>query len=293
MSGCNYFEQLISQALDGELSSAEEQELCSHLRTCPDCRLLAEALTGISGVMRDGTVDPPESLYGSVMERIEADDSESENEPIPISHARQRASRPWMKTLIAACLVIVIGAAGISVIARSLRAGSSAHDIAEERAAAAEDANTYGALYEDEAPMEMEPAPMPLQDGATAAGSAQEAADAEPAAAEPEAEEAAVASYTTAESDSDEARMIALQERYTLDTPAEVPSGREADFESLIHSSGPDDSGTRFVFAYVEYRGVIYEFSTGDEGELIWRDAAEGMLSRSPGTLEDFLDIFE
>ena len=84
---------------------------------------------------------------------------------------------------------------------------------------------------------------------------------------------------------------------YTLDSPAGVPEGREADFEALLEDVGLPDGQPQNEYrsiAFVEYRGVIYEFFTDvPEGKLLlWRDAAEGAdLMRSPTSPAALWDI--
>ena len=41
MATCEYFLELLSAGLDGELTADEERELAEHLATCRECRTLA------------------------------------------------------------------------------------------------------------------------------------------------------------------------------------------------------------------------------------------------------------
>lgn len=81
----------------------------------------------------------------------------------------------------------------------------------------------------------------------------------------------------------------------TLET-RQVPAGRESDFEAIITDShqSPDISTASWtVIAYVEYKGVVYEFLSDADGQsLLWRDAAEGVYPIvSPQTPDALLSL--
>ena len=48
MTECEYYQQLISQRLDGELTAAQEHELAEHLSRCADCRAVDAAFRALS-----------------------------------------------------------------------------------------------------------------------------------------------------------------------------------------------------------------------------------------------------
>ena len=272
---CDVFELLISRKLDNDLSEAEEAALRGHLSTCPDCRALAETLTAVTLSLRGDTAEPPEALASSVMERIDAYHTAPKRRPF----------RPWAKVLIAASLALVIGAGGFAAWVGTGRMGSSAdsavmEEAVEEIAMEAPAAEAPAAAMAEEAPAM--PMPEPMED----AGAGYSTTTAEEDGAwygNGGAEEA------EPEQDTDIlARLAAL---YTLDSPAFVPEGQEAFFESLLTDAGADPGDELTVFSYVEYRGGIYEFST-DGHLLVWRDTAEGFPTVSPAPIEAFLDIF-
>lgn len=260
---CEQYELLISRKLDNDLTQAEKNDLREHLHVCPSCRAEYEALSGVKELLGDALVEPPETLVASVMDRIAA------------YPAVPKRRQPWKKALIAACLAAVIGGGGITAVVNARRADS---------AAAA--AKTVEAIEEYAVAM---PAPMPEEkydNGAPmlAAGTADAyATDSTTDMELPEPSEA--------ERSLDAALDVyGFLSPYTLDAPASVPEGREADFETLLkdaHIAPPDG---RDIIAYVEYRGVIYEFSTDGE-VLVWRDAAEGMPVTSTASVEALLDI--
>lgn len=167
---------------------------------------------------------------------------------------------PWKKALVAACLVLVIGVGGVSALVSTHRAASDA-----AKTETVETVEEYAAMSA--------PVPEAEYDNGTpmlAAGAPEEAC--EPAA------DAAV-------------EQAALRGDTDLDGwPYTVPAGREADFEELLQDAHSTPSEDREILAYVEYRGVIYEFSA-DGDALVWRDAAEGFPVTSPASIDALWDI--
>lgn len=268
---CEYYQELMSRMLDAELLPAEAEALREHARTCSDCRTLTAAFSGVVLSLRDDPAEPPESLVSGVMARIGAYENAAAEpetpapEPVPIENVRRRGMRPWAKAAIAACLVAVIGLGGYSAFIgqqRSRASSASAESIMMDYAVAESAAAT--AEEEMPAPMAEEPA--------------QGAPDMMLAAETEEDWEAANADYG--------ARAVPS----TIDEPLFVPDGREAEFEAVLQAVGnPETDGAQTV-AYVEYRGVIYEFTTDGEN-LFWRDAAEGMPALSPASVDELWDI--
>ena len=162
---------------------------------------------------------------------------------------RRRVSR----ALLAACLALALLAGG-AVGLRRMRFGAAAEATVTEQADAG-----YG--YTGSSAGMPEPAPEEVVEEA-----APEAAEREAASADDDSIPEAPGS---------------------IDAPVLVPEDRQADFEALLGDAGVTPSEERTVIAYVEYRGVIYEFSR-DGDALVWRDAAEGMAVTSPAT-EDAL----
>ena len=66
---CEYYEELIGAALDGEITAEEEKELRAHLESCEACRNFYEAMQAISGA-DDALGEPPESFTANVMARV-------------------------------------------------------------------------------------------------------------------------------------------------------------------------------------------------------------------------------
>ena len=68
MKNCEYYEELIGAALDGEITAEEDKELRAHLESCEVCRSFYEAMQAISGT-DDALGDVPENFTTNVMAR--------------------------------------------------------------------------------------------------------------------------------------------------------------------------------------------------------------------------------
>lgn len=69
MKDCEYYEELIGAALDGEITAEEDKELRAHLESCEACRSFYEAMQAISGT-DDALGDVPENFMANVMARV-------------------------------------------------------------------------------------------------------------------------------------------------------------------------------------------------------------------------------
>lgn len=270
-----YFENLILRLPDGDLSGGEKEQLQGHLSSCADCRRLFFSVRSVTETLDDDASQPPEGFAADVMDRILA--AEAERFPAPgfdmerrTKSARRRRRRGAAAFLgMAAVFVLVIG--GGVYLSRGLlgHVSSSSETVLQQSAVmeAAERTQTAAAA-----------APRAAVSNSAAAEEA--ALEAEEAVLDADAVPAAGAADTG----------------YTWENPAPVPAGRESDFEALLETARWDDglpTSSFHVFTAVEYRGVIYEFLTNDDGEyLLWRDAAEGVtLNRSTGTVAELMDL--
>jgi len=101
---CERYLDLISARMDGELTLLEESQLSAHLRSCPQCRAIAEDLKGIHSELSGMEPAPvPEELSRRVMEQIHAEQT-----------ARRTAARQRRRTVrqlagLAACLALCVG----------------------------------------------------------------------------------------------------------------------------------------------------------------------------------------
>ena len=274
-ANCEYYESLMSRMLDGDLLNAESDALRDHIRTCKSCRTLCIAFCGMTLSLRRDLADAPAELSGSVMSRIrtwEAEQALEADEPMedPVPLSRERRVSPkkrWMPTVIAACLVLVIGVGAASALVQSGKKSADTADMAAYSRTAETESNAA------EAPAAM--AESAAFDMAKAAAEEGEAEAAEPMEAAPEA-------------------ALGTAQGYTLSDPAFVPEGLEADFEALLSDAGSLPETSLHVFFYVEHRGVIYEFMTDENEEyLLWRDAAEGFPTLSQGSFDDLWAIFK
>lgn len=102
MSGCEYYQELISRMPDEELSGEEKTALAEHLKDCPDCALLYDAFSGLSEMIKEDLVEAPESIRINVMAELRREEIKKKN-----SVKRKRISRI---VAAAACLVLVFSA---------------------------------------------------------------------------------------------------------------------------------------------------------------------------------------
>lgn len=151
-SNCEYYQQLMSRMLDGDLMDAETAALREHIRSCRECRALCAAFSSMTLSLRGDTAQPPEELVPGVMARIYAAESEEKAagpaeeapapaaerpSPAPERQARRRkpVSEPaprsrraaplWAKCAAAACLVLIVGG-GVLSAWRGGRSGAAA-----------------------------------------------------------------------------------------------------------------------------------------------------------------------
>lgn len=103
---CTRYEELMSAALDGELSAGERRELDRHLAQCPACAELFDELREQSAALRGLDCRLPDSLHDRILK-----DLPPQEKPAP----RPAAWRQW--AALCACLVLV--AAGIFALTRT------------------------------------------------------------------------------------------------------------------------------------------------------------------------------
>lgn len=111
MHSCDEMTQLISAAIDGELSCEETSALNEHLNTCSVCRVLFDDLRALNNaaVDTDG-ISAPEGFTQQVMDRIAANPAQ-EASVIPFP-AKRKLPSAWKKWALTAALfaVVVFGA---------------------------------------------------------------------------------------------------------------------------------------------------------------------------------------
>lgn len=109
MTECEYYQQLISQRLDGELTAAQEHELAEHLSRCADCRAVDAAFRALSEGFADSAEDAPADLCENVMGEIRREKSERPTSTARSAHGaaclqRRRASRLSARPQLLLCL---------------------------------------------------------------------------------------------------------------------------------------------------------------------------------------------
>lgn len=106
MNGCEKYQELISAAIDNELSSEEKAELAEHLKVCSECASLYRAFEGLSSAMTAELEEMPAELHENIMAEIRREDIKKKN---------KKLSKP-LKTILAsaACAVFIVGAAFIA-----------------------------------------------------------------------------------------------------------------------------------------------------------------------------------
>ena len=105
-----------------------------------------------------------------------------------------------------------------------------------------------------------------------------------------------IIAIAAAVADEAETSAAARGAEYTWENPAQVPEGREEDFQALIGAADMPEGLVEEdfqLFAAVEFHGVIYEFLQDETGTaMLWRDAAESAYPVPiAGTPADLWDI--
>jgi len=98
---CDKYLELMSAALDGELTAEERRALDSHLAVCPECAALFRTLSENTKAMRELDCEVPADLKGRIMSSL----------PRQETPARQGKVIPWKRWVpvaAAACLVLVV-----------------------------------------------------------------------------------------------------------------------------------------------------------------------------------------
>ena len=102
MGNCEYYQELISCMLDGELTSQDEERLRTHMESCAECRAMYEAFSSLSGTLAADLEDPPAELTQGIMFKVRASEA---------AHRKRGRVRVGRIAAAAACLAVVIFAA--------------------------------------------------------------------------------------------------------------------------------------------------------------------------------------
>jgi hypothetical protein len=113
---CEKALELMSAALDGELTPAERNALDAHLADCPHCAALYEELSGQSRLLRELDCDVPEDLSQRILSQLPQQTAAPAEKRRPVVR--------WKKWgVLAACAALVLWA-GLTMPSH-LRMGSS------------------------------------------------------------------------------------------------------------------------------------------------------------------------
>ena len=249
MKNCEYYEELIGAALDGEITAEEDKELRAHLESCEACQSFYEAMQAISGT-DDALGDVPENFTTNVMARVHETAAPAEKP------AKKKASIQRLVTRYGA----LAAAAAVAIWAGVTFGGTFAAKSADSTSSNAPEIAMYSGSGEesvcDEAPAE---AP---------AGGRMMAAAPESAAAN-DADGGTAVTVTAEKGASDDAVTLpddGFFAGYLLLDEGETPTP-ERDCDYTITLDAPD--GTESVYRlWVEEESLVWQKADGDAAHL-------------------------
>ncbi len=142
---CNNYIELMSAALDGELTAEERRELDAHLAVCPECADLFKILAANARAARELDCEMPADLKDRIMSNLPAQEAAPKKGKV-ISWKR------WVPVAAAACLALVV-----TLIPHSGNNGSSAP--MQLAPAASQDMSVADGAKYGHNPAEMAPVP--------------------------------------------------------------------------------------------------------------------------------------
>ncbi len=116
MRDCDKYLEMISAMVDGELDAEQETELRTHIDSCGDCAKVYDAFMGISDVLGDDLIAPPETLAKGIMYKID----------LQKKGGAGRRFAFGRYTAIAACLALALFGASHFGLFDGLKTGSTA-----------------------------------------------------------------------------------------------------------------------------------------------------------------------
>ena len=108
---CDKYLELMSAALDGELTAEEHRELDSHLAVCPECAQLYQNLSGQTAALRELDCEVPADLKQRIMDNLPAQEkAEPKIKPVRWTPKTGRVIhwKRWAPVAAAACLALVV-----------------------------------------------------------------------------------------------------------------------------------------------------------------------------------------
>lgn len=253
MKNCEYYEELIGAAIDGEITAEEDKELRAHLESCEACRNFYEAMQAISGT-DDALGDVPEDFTANVMARVHEAAAPAEK---PVKRKAGIARLVTRYGALAAAAAVAIWA-GVTFGGTFAAKGASSTAREESEIAmysAAEDSTETGKAARDAAPAEAPEAPA---GGRMMAAAPESAADGG-VTVTVTAEKGAADDAVTLPDDGFFAGYLLLDEG-----EASAPE-RERDYTVTL--TAPD--GTESVYRlWIEEESVIWQEADGDAAHL-------------------------
>lgn len=112
---CRTIEDLLSEALDGELSESASTEVALHLEACADCRRVLAELRAIreAAALLPREIEPGRNLWPRVAARIKSPSLPAE----PVRRGWRSPGRAW---LAAAALIVLTVLAGLWARSRQM-----------------------------------------------------------------------------------------------------------------------------------------------------------------------------
>lgn len=262
MKNCEYYEELIGAAIDGEITAEEDKELRAHLESCGTCRNFYEAMQAISGT-DNALGEPPEEFTANVMALVHK------------AAAPQEKKAPAKKKTNITRLVTRYGALA-AVAAAAIWAGTAFFGAKGSSGAAPETA--------------MFSMPAPVTGESAACG---EAADAAPAEAAPRSMTAA-APDTAAANDAGGVTVTVMAEKCAADEALTLSD--DGFFAGhLLLSEGETPAPERscdYALTLAAPDGTESEYRLWIEEErVIWQEADGGAAHLSPATPEALSEI--
>ncbi len=137
MSDEEYFEQLVSNSLDGTLTDSEREKLEEHLAECPSCAALKQDLEQMRAWFAE-EVEVPEGLHEGIMHKLEQETK------MQVVQPEKPVRRMPVFTMVAAAAVVVLVVLGGGLMPAFSTVDSSGNATGSSHASAAE-----GAAYGD------------------------------------------------------------------------------------------------------------------------------------------------
>ena len=261
MKNCEYYEELIGAAIDGEITAEEDKELRAHLESCGTCRSFYEAMQAIAGA-DNALGEPPEDFTATVMALVH-------------KAAAPQEKAPAKKKTNITRLVTRYGALA-AVAAAAIWAGTAFFGAKGSSGAAPETA-----MFSMPAPVTEETAVC------------DEAADAAPAEAAPRSMTAA-APDTAAANDAGGGTVTVTAEKCAADGALTISDdGFFAGYLLLSEGETPaPERSCDYVLTLAAPDGTESEYRLWIEEErVIWQEADGGAAHLSPATPEALSEI--